>query len=439
MNIPHSVRLLIVAAFLVASTAAQAQETRQAQTEQGPALKVFLDCPPFICDFDHFRREVAFVDYMRDRQDADLHVLVTTQGTGGGGREHQLHFIGLRQFAGRSDTVFYTSRQTDTDDETRAALTRVFQMGLMRYVLETPAARDIAITYRGGLQPRPAVPQDDPWNLWVFRVRVGGEVEGETRQSSYSANGSVSASRVTEDWKLNFRANGRYTRDRFELSDGEEVISTTKNYEFEALVVKSLGPHWSIGMRPSVSQSTRFNQDIALRAGPAFEYSLYPYSESTRRQITFLYTIGVAAFDYEELTLFDRLSEVTGQQRFEISADFEQPWGSINGSIEWSNFLSDFAKHRIEFRSRFDIRIFRGLSLDLRGSVARVKDQIYLPREDISDEDILLERRQLGTDWEFNTNIGLSFTFGSIFNNIVNPRMQEERGPGGFGGGGRTP
>jgi hypothetical protein len=420
-------------ALLAPGTSSLAQEI----PEQEEGLKVFLDCPPFICDFDHFRREVAFVDYMRDRQDADLHVLVTTQPTGGGGREHRFHFIGLRQFEGRGDTLLYASQQTDTNDERRARLTQTFKMGLMRYVLGTPLADDIAITYRAQRRQGPTVPVNDPWNLWVFRIRVGGEVRGESRQSSYSGNGSLSANRVTEDWKLDFEATGRYTRDRFEFSDGEELISITENYEFEALVVKSLGPHWSIGTQPSVSQSTRLNQDLALRIGPALEYSLYPYSESTRRQITALYSIGVAAFNYEELTIFDQMSEVMGEQRFEISADFEQPWGSINGSVEWSNFLNDFSKHRLELSSRLDIRIFRGLSLDLRGSVARVKDQIYLPREDISDEDILLERKQLGTDFEFNTHFGLSFTFGSIFNNVVNPRMQEEFGGfGGFGGGG---
>ena len=60
-----------------------------------------------------------------------------------------------------------------------------------------------------------------------------------------------------------------------------------------------------------------------------------------------------------------------------------------------------------------------------------MKDQIYLPREDISDEDILLERRQLGTDFEYSLDFGLSFTFGSRFNNVVNPRMR-------MGGGGNN-
>jgi hypothetical protein len=70
-----------------------------------------------------------------------------------------------------------------------------------------------------------------------------------------------------------------------------------------------------------------------------------------------------------------------------------------------------------------EIRLFRGLSLDLMGRTARVKDQIYEPREDIPDEDVLLRRRELGTDYEVSIELGFSYTFGSVFNTIVNPRM----------------
>jgi len=57
--------------------------------------------------------------------------------------------------------------------------------------------------------------------------------------------------------------------------------------------------------------------------------------------------------------------------------------------------------------------------------VARIKDQLYLPKEDLSPEDILLERRQLGTDYSFELSAGFNFSFGSILNNVVNPRMNQ--------------
>ena len=44
---------------------------------------------------------------------------------------------------------------------------------------------------------------------------------------------------------------------------------------------------------------------------------------------------------------------------------------------------------------------------------------------------------QLATTWEYNISVGLSYRFGSIFNNVVNSRFGSQRGFGGRGGGGR--
>ncbi len=47
-------------------------------------LKVFLDCEN--CFIDFLREEVAFVSYVRDRTEAEVHVLITSAATGAGGR-----------------------------------------------------------------------------------------------------------------------------------------------------------------------------------------------------------------------------------------------------------------------------------------------------------------------------------------------------------------
>jgi hypothetical protein len=93
-------------------------------------------------------------------------------------------------------------------------------------------------------------------------------------------------------------------------------------------------------------------------------------------------------------------------------------------SLEGSNFLDDFREHRLDLFTNLEIRLYRGLNLDIRGSVARVKNQIYVPREDATDEEVFLRRRELGTDFEYSMEVGLSFTFGSVFNNVVNPRLR---------------
>ncbi len=78
---------------------------------------MFLDCRA--CDFNYLRQEIQFVDYVRDRTDADVHVLATTQRTGAGGTEYVFKFIGLGRFAGVNDELKFTAQQTSTTEERR--------------------------------------------------------------------------------------------------------------------------------------------------------------------------------------------------------------------------------------------------------------------------------------------------------------------------------
>lgn len=394
-----------------------------AQVPPPSPLRVFLDCNR--CDFDHVRTEIPVVDWVRDRMDAQVHILQTQERTGAGGNEYTFHFLGLRELAAVADTLRYVSRQDETEDETREGYTQVLRLGLVRFLAITGRAEPVEVSFRpprAGDRPE-GPPPDDPWNLWVFRAQVGVEAEGEKRTSNSVLDGSFSASRTTEAFKVNLDVEGEYERDEFELRSGERLVSIARNVGAEATAVWSLGPHWSWGGSASVRASTEVNQTLTVRAAPALEWSLYPYADATRRQITVLYQVGLASFQYDEVTLFNRTEEVRGEQSLELAADFTQPWGELYVSLTGSHYLDDPAQHRVELFTNFEIRLVRGLNLDVRGSVARIKDQIYVAREDVSDEEILLRRKELGTDFEYSVEVGLSFTFGSVFNNVVNPRI----------------
>jgi hypothetical protein len=54
---------------------------------------------------------------------------------------------------------------------------------------------------------------------------------------------------------------------------------------------------------------------------------------------------------------------------------------------------------------------------------------LSLRRGDASNEEILVRQRELATGYEYEFGFGISYTFGSIFNNVVNPRF---RNVGGF-------
>ncbi|MEO5509814.1 MAG: hypothetical protein ABIS27_04235, partial [Longimicrobiales bacterium] len=97
-------------------------------------VRVFLDCNTSGCDFDYLRTEIPYVNYVRDRTDAELHVLVTSQPTGGGGRELTFNFIGLRDFMGVSDTLTTVLPQEATQDDQRKGIARTLKLGLVRYL-----------------------------------------------------------------------------------------------------------------------------------------------------------------------------------------------------------------------------------------------------------------------------------------------------------------
>ncbi len=424
MKRPLAALLLCLAAL--APCAARAQELAEPAQVEVEALRVFLDCRSRYCDFDHFRREIDFVNYVRDRVDAQVHVLVTTRRTGGGGTEFTIAYIGQQEFAGADDTLFYFSSDTDVEDEVRAGLTRLLKLGLVRYVARLPMGERLDVTYEvpDTVGEAPQVQAlEDPWDFWIFRIRVGGNLGGEERQSSFSANWGLSANRTTEAWKIRLSASGWYSEDQFELSDGSELTSISRNYGGAAFVVKSLGEHWSVGAIAEARVSTFRNQDFSLEIGPGVEYSVFPYAESTRRELTVIAALLVNYFDYEEITIFDKMTETRPRGVIEVEYAVQQPFGTINTSLEGVAFLDDFEQHSIELGGWLNLRLVRGLQLNIHGSVERIKDQLHLERAGATDEEVLLRRKELGTDYRYSVGLSLSYTFGSIYNNVVNPRF----------------
>jgi hypothetical protein len=425
MRVPaHTLVLLALSVTLPAAAVAQAAR----DSAQGPneALRVFMDCRSWYCDFDHFRREIAFVNYVRDRRDAEVHVLVTTRSTGSGGQEFTIEFIGQGAFDSVDDTLFYFSSDTDVEDEVRAGLTHTLKLGLVRYVARLPMAERLDVTYAAAdtlalMSGAQAV--EDPWNFWIFRIRAGGNLGGEERQSYFSTNGSFSANRTTEEWKIRLSASGWYSEDNYEFSDGTKTKSVSRSYSSRAFAVKSLSDHWSVGGHVQASVSTYRNTDLAIEIGPALECNIFPYSESTHRALTFMLGAFFDYFDYDEVTIFDKTTERRASGVLDVDYSVRQTFGTIGVGFGAFAYLDKPEQHSFDLSGRLNIRLVRGLELNVNGGIERIKDQIHLAREGATDEEVLLQRKELGTDWRYRVGLSLSYTFGSIFNNVVNPRF----------------
>jgi hypothetical protein len=52
-----------------------------------------------------------------------------------------------------------------------------------------------------------------------------------------------------------------------------------------------------------------------------------------------------------------------------------------------------------------------------------VRDQISLRAGGASDEEVLTRQRQLATNFDYSASVGLSYTFGSVYSDVVNTRF----------------
>jgi len=422
-----SVRLpasMVLAAALLLAVPAQAQNTPPPRPDP---IRMFLDCS-YYCDEQFLRKEITLVDWVRDRKDADVHVLVTTQSTGGGGTEYTFKFIGLGRFGSVEQTLKHSAPSTATSDETRKAIADVLKRGLVRYIAESPLSSRMTISFadpKAGAKDADA--KKDPWNLWVFQTNVGGSFSGEQSSKYRSFRGSASANRTTDDWRMSFSASGNYSSNKYDLSETETYTSISRNTDVSALAVKSLTGHWSAGLVASAGKSIFLNYDLRARIAPGLEYDFFPYKESTRRLLTINYTVGLNRFDYKEITIYDKESETMIDHKLDTSLSLRQPWGTASASVDFTQYLTQLDKYRLSGYASTSVRLFKGFSFNVFGEVSRTRDQINLRRGEASTEEILVRQRQLASGYSYYMNFGISYRFGSIFNNIVNPR---------FGGGG---
>lgn len=411
-----------------AAAAAPALET----TDGTEALRLYLDCD-WGCDFTFLRSEIDYVNWVRDRQDAEVHVMVTIQG-GGNSREYTFNFLGLDRFENIDQRLIYASSFTDTDDERRRGVQRLLELGLVRYVLETPQAEGLSVDFDDGegpgephrdhFHPEPnTLVVDDPWNHWVYRIRAETDFRTEDRRDSQSYETSVSAGRTTDMWRVGTGARYSYRESNFEFEDGGTYKNVSRSSSLYGQVIRTLAPHWGLGVGFSSRRSTYLNLDNSYRAAAAVEYNIFPYSESSEREFTIAYFVGGTRLDYEEITVFEKLSETYADQGAFIAFGMERPWGEARLDLQYSHFLDNFDRSRIEFRTDVEYHIVRGLSFDVYAGVSRIRDQIYLPKGGATDAEVLVARRQLETDLTFRGGVQLRYTFGSIYNNIVNSRL----------------
>ncbi|MDQ6755666.1 MAG: hypothetical protein M3004_01910 [Bacteroidota bacterium] len=389
-------------------------------------IKTFFDCQSHGCDFDYIRTEIKWVDFVRDRTDANIHILVTSQYINGGGEKIYLNFIGQKRFQNISDTLSFFNDANNTSDDKRKLMVTFLKIGLTRYISKTDLAKNIDILYKYPSEKinksDSAQLNKDPWNLWIFNMGVRGNLNGSEVYKSSSFGGNFSANRTTEKLKTNFSIN--YNKRISKSTYGLEVIKVkSKSLDIHFGDAFSINNKWSWGFDADYSNSLFSNLKNRYGFSAKAEYNIYPYSMSNSKSVTFGYYIGPQYNQYYDTTIFFQTKELLFKQTITSSASFTQPWGSISSGIFYSTYFHDFTKNNLSIIGSLNIRIFKGLSINAFGNYSLTHDQLSLPKGTATRDDVLTQRRLIFSGYNYYTSIGLQYRFGSKYNNVVNTRF----------------
>lgn len=410
--------LLLACVFLFPAAPLMAQEP-----DSDPTPRVYLDCNR--CDYNYIRREISFVNYVREPAQADVHLFITDQPTGDGGRRYEFSFIGRRGFADLNFEIEETVGRNATDSEIRDEVNAVIRMGLFPYMLQSTGSAGFLLSYENNDEDLSlAGAEEDPWRYWVFEIYAGSmNLEMESSKTEFDSRWGFFANKVTEKWKIRFRPYFNYSYDKIEREDEEDIVSQRHRHGIESYAIRSINSHWSAGL--FAYYLTRDDQNLRHQAElmPGIEYSLFPYEVASRKEIKFSYRMGYSYNDYYDPTIFNKLDEHLLMQQLRATVAIEQPWGSINSGLVGSHYFHDFEKRRAEFFGNLSVRLYEGLSIWAGGSFEMVRDQLSLRLGDTSLEDVLLQQREISTDFELSVYVGLSYSFGSDFANVVNTRF----------------
>jgi len=384
------------------------------------ALRVYLDCN--YCDLLYIRKNIPFVSFTRDPELAQVHVIVSINRTGSGGFRYNLKFIGREDLADIEQQLDYTSSQSDSRLLRNKGLTQILKMGLMPFVARTGNTSNINIDYDSENGGEVAREGKDPWNAWIFYIDSRGSVEMEESQQELSFENSLRANRTTDKWKFRSELDNEYDEENYE-DDGNKIKSILRETELDILLVKSLNSQWSVGFLGGARTTTFRNFHLKYEIAPAIEYNFFPWDLLDQKILTIGYHAGFQSFHYIEETVFGKMKENLMFEALRFELELRQPWGEVDTRLTGSHYFQDLDLYGIELSSSIAFRITKGLMFRLHMDANSIHDQIYLAKGDASLEEILLKRKQLSTQYDLEFGVGIRYSFGSIYNNVVNRRM----------------
>ncbi|MEQ8533866.1 MAG: hypothetical protein RIB86_18585, partial [Imperialibacter sp.] len=158
-----------------------------------------MDCSSTRCDRTYIRTEINLVDFVNNRTQADVHLLLTDQRSGNGGRTYQLIFFGQNDFSGKRDTLAFSMPPSATDVEYREKLLNLIKIGLVPYVAQTSWVNEMMVAMKADgmdADEYEASRVEDKWDYWVFRVGGRGNLSEDQNYKETELNSYISVNRT---------------------------------------------------------------------------------------------------------------------------------------------------------------------------------------------------------------------------------------------------
>jgi hypothetical protein len=382
-------------------------------------LKVYLDCQS--CDQGFLIQQINNIEFVRDRQLADVHVMFTSQTTGAGGTAERLQFIGLGAFKHLSDILVYTTQPTNSLDENRQLALKYMEIGLVRFRLEAGQEELLTIEVKKE-EKKEKTQKEDPWDSWVFSINAGGWANGEETKNTINFNGNLNAKRITEKNKFEARAGVNRTKEVYKYDD-VKTVSQKQNYWINAQEIISINDHFSYGFFADAGNSIYSNYKLYTVLKSGLEYDLFEYADAFNKQAIMAYNVGARYNDYYDTTVYNQTEEVLAFQEVTIGGTVKQDWGNMSSTLTYQNYLNDFNLNSVSLWLNFRVRLFKGFSWRFNGQINLTQNQVNIAKQGASIEDVLLQQQQLGSGYSYWMNTGINYSFGSMYNSVVNPRF----------------
>jgi len=407
--------------LLIHSASAVAQIQDSVQKDQ-TVPKVFMICD--FCDMDYYKNEIAHLVFVRDQRLADFNILFRVIRTGSGGEEYSLEFNGNNSYEGITVREKFNSTPNMSQNNIREGLLAAIKRGSLHFLIHSPLASNIEYEVKGLNNGQPADSIRDKWNLWIFNVNANLFGSGQEYTSNISMGTSFSANRTSE--KNLFETGFWYNKNSsvFKIEGQDPIHYSIMEYGIYSQDAVSLGKHWALGYNSSIYASTVSNLRSNLTIAPTIEYNIFPYSESTNRQFRFNYQMGIRQSSYVSPSYRNHSSDLFLSQFFNIRYRLVKNWGNIGMGVGMLHLYDKENFYNINVSPSISWNIVKGLNFNVQGSYSVVRDQYFLKLDEATSTEVITGQTQLKSAYNFFVAMGISYSFGSIYNNVVNVRFQ---------------